>query len=147
MKVRWRSVSSMYYLDANVFISAVIDAQTLGDNSGLILDKIARKELSCTTSLLTLDEVCYVIGQNKDRRTAIRFCENFLELPINFVNVDRQIMASSFDLMKEFPLLPRDSIHAATAKSRYLTKIISEDADFDKLPEFQRLTIAQAARL
>ena len=46
--------------------------------------------------------------------------------------------------VEKYKLKPRDAIHAATAISHGISQIISDDPDFDKVSELERIGLEKA---
>jgi predicted nucleic acid-binding protein len=44
-------------------------------------------------------------------------------------------------LLERYDLKPRDSIHLASALSRKIKKVISDDRDLDKVTEIERIPL------
>lgn len=137
-------MSSMIYLDSNIFVSAIINPPTDQQASicKKILMKIISNEISAATSLLTWDEVIYVIKKTLGREIAIVEGKKFLIFPnLKFLKVDEDIIFQSQNLISKYQLNPRDAIHAATAIANNINEIISDDADFDQIKELKRIKL------
>ena len=57
---------------------------------------------------------------------------------IRFIDVSDIIIWKALELIKEYKLLPRDGIHAATAFIAGAETIISQDANFDNIKGLKR---------
>lgn len=126
------------YVDANVFIQAIIrdDESCIG-----VLQKIIKKEFIGVTSVLSWDELVYIVEKFINRDTAVTEGRKFLQFPnLIFVEVKKEIILKAQKLVEKYDLKPRDAIHAATAIHLNANEIISEDGDFDKISELKRIS-------
>jgi len=132
----------MPYIDSNVFIYPVIyqtDAQQKAKKAKEILLKIERGEIKAYTSALTWDEVAWVVSRVLSKDDGIRQGRKLLGFPnLEFIDVDEGILSVAQMLLDKYKLTPRDSIHAASALSRKIKAVISDDEDFDKVKEITR---------
>lgn len=133
------------YLDANVFVFACLgsedDPRTVKAKS-ILLNIIDGKETGFT-SLLTIDEVVWVIlKQKKDRKLAIEQGLRILQLPIRFVPLITAISLKSLHLMQKYPISPRDALHAASCIEVKAESLVSDDSDFDSILEVEAVKLA-----
>ena len=132
----------MPYIDSNVFIYPVIyqtESQQKAKKAKEILLKIEKGEISAHTSTLTWDEVVWVVGKVLGRDDGINQGKKLLGFPnLEFINVDEGILTLAQNLLNKYKLSPRDSIHAASAVSRKIKAVISDDKDFDQVKEITR---------
>ncbi len=137
---------SMIYADANVFIYPLLNDKTdpLSRASVHILTKIIKGEIQAATSFLTWDEVVWQIRKNTNPDAAVSEGAKFLKFPkLIFINVDSTIITLAQDLVERYGIKPRDSIHAATAISRGIREIITEDEKFDRITELKRKSVSE----
>ncbi len=131
----------MIYIDSNIFIYATINNDEIGEQCRDFLRKVAEKEIKASTSFLTWDEVVYSIRKNKGKEIADKEGEKLLKFPnIEFIKVESNIMSKAQEVMIKYNLKPRDSIHAATAITKEINQIKSDDSDFDKIKELKRIS-------
>ena len=132
----------MPYIDSNVFIYPAIyqtESQQKAKKAKEILLKIEKGEISAHTSTLTWDEVVWVVGKLLSRDDGINQGKKLLVFPnLEFINVDEGILTLAQNLLNKYKLSPRDSIHAASAVSRKIKAVISDDKDFDQVKEITR---------
>ncbi len=126
------------YIDASVFIQAILrDDQ----NSKKVLQKIVRKEIDGITTVLSWDELVYILEKFINKNIAVVEGRKFLIFPnLRFVDAKKEIIMKAQKLIEEYDLRPRDAIHAATAISLNISEMISEDDDFDKVKELKRIS-------
>jgi predicted nucleic acid-binding protein len=132
----------MPYIDSNVFIYPVIyqtESQQKAKKAKETLLKIENGEISAYTSTLTWDEVVWVVSKLLSRDDGINQGKKLLGFPnLEFIDVDEGILTLAQNLLNKYKLSPRDSIHAASAVSRKIKAVISDDKDFDQVKEITR---------
>jgi uncharacterized protein len=127
------------YLDSNLIIYAMLDEIEIGDWARNILEKVQNEEMPACTSFLTFDEVFYKLNKIKGTEIAIKNLDAFLAMRnMRFVDVNDAVIWKALELIKEYKLLPRDAIHAATALIAGAETIYSQDADFDDIKGLKR---------
>ena len=130
------------YVDSNVFIRPLISDEdhTKGAIScKRVLSAIENGEVVAYTSTLTWDEVVYVVARILGRPDAIQAGEKFQRFPnLRFISVSDDIIRLAQKLVSESDVLPRDAIHAASALSRKVDVLVSDDSDFDAIPGVKR---------
>jgi predicted nucleic acid-binding protein len=66
-----------------------------------------------------------------------------LSIPIKWIELDKSIILKMIDILEKTNLDPRDATHLASMIHSGLSSIISEDADFDKIDEIQRINASK----
>ena len=126
-----RSNMKRRYIDSNVFIQAVLREDIPSQN---VLKKIINKEIIALTSILSWDELVYVLRKFTNNEIATMEGKSFLMFPnLIFVEAKKEIIFKAQKLVEEYNLKPRDAIHLSTALSENCEEFISEDSDFDKI--------------
>jgi len=126
------------YIDANIFIQGIIRED---NNSKEIVLKIANNEFIGVTSVLSWDEIVFIVRKFLGNDIAKREGYKFFRLPnIIFVDAKKEVIMKAQKLIEKYDLKPRDAIHAATALNLNIREIISEDDDFDKIKELKRIS-------
>ncbi|MBI5224659.1 type II toxin-antitoxin system VapC family toxin [Candidatus Micrarchaeota archaeon] len=127
----------MKYIDAGVFVIAAGSAPPTADKALEILRQIAAGKMQAGTSVLSWDELAYVIrkklggGNSKDAKEQGRL---FLSTPnLKLFNATSKTVSIAQELMEKYDLRPRDAIHAATAMENGITEIVSTDSDFGRI--------------
>ncbi|MBI4174375.1 MAG: type II toxin-antitoxin system VapC family toxin [Candidatus Aenigmarchaeota archaeon] len=136
----------MNYADANVFLFAILNDKNepMAKASTSILDKVVESEVRIATSFLTWDEVVWNVRKRLGSDLADSEGRKFLRFPgLDFIAVDEAIIALAQSLMEKYKLKPRDAIHAASALSRGIKQIVSNDPDFDAVKELKRIPIEE----
>nr|QNO50468.1 hypothetical protein EGLMOMJH_00006 [Methanosarcinales archaeon ANME-2c ERB4] len=95
--------------------------------------------LHACTSFLTFDEVFYKVNKVKGTDIAIKNLEAFLTIPnMRFIDVNGTVIWRALELIREYNILPRDAIHAATAFVAGAETIFSQDKDFGGIKGLKR---------
>jgi len=132
----------MQYIDSNVFLYSTLyspASEPKAKKAKEILQKIENGEMPAATSTLTWDEVVWVATKLLGRVDGIAQGQKLLGFPnIEFINVDEGIIAHAQAIMANYKLSPRDSIHIASALSKRIKTIVSDDEDFDQIREIKR---------
>ncbi len=129
----------MNYFDSNLIIYAMLDETETGEWARELLERVQNEEMPACTSFLTFDEVFYKVNKIKGSSVAIKNLEAFLTMPnMRFIDVNDSVIWKALELIKEYQLLPRDAIHAATAFIAGAETVFSEDTDFDNIRGLKR---------
>jgi len=132
----------MIYLDANVFLNAILNREKEGEKARDLIQKLQKGEMAAATSALSFDEVFWVVKKHRDFNKALKASKAFLEIPnLTFLEVDDETLWSALSLAEKYRLAPRDAIHLACALNHGISTIISEDEDFDRIKEIKRRRI------
>jgi hypothetical protein len=127
----------MIYADANLFIYAAV-SEEIGDKAEAFINE---NLADIATSVLTIDEVIWILSKQKDYSEAISVGEKMASGNIMLLPATGETALEAIKIMRENGLRPRDAFHAATMKQHGITKIASEDKDFDKLPWTRRVWV------
>ena len=138
----------MVYVDANIFIYASGFETT--SNKFLaarrVLREVTEGRLAAVTSVLSWDEITWVLRKKANREEAVLAGQGFLEFPnVAFIEVDVAAIQKAHELWAQYGLHPRDAIHAACAIRSGNREFISDDADFDKVKELKRIPLDEVA--
>jgi predicted nucleic acid-binding protein len=131
----------MIYLDANVFLNAILNREEEGEKARSIIQKLQKGEMAAACAL-SFDEVFWIVKKHRDFNKALRASKALLQTPnLTFLKVDDETLWSALSLAEKYRLAPRDAIHLACALNNGISTIISEDEDFDKIKEIKRTKI------
>ncbi|MBI4147733.1 PIN domain-containing protein [Candidatus Woesearchaeota archaeon] len=123
-----------YYLDANVFILAFVNHEDRGERARFILDAVVKGKCAGVTSFLSFDEFFWSLRKVDKKENVLQYAKNFLDMPhLQFIPVDEQVMRKSYQLLQQYPLDPRDAIHAASAILAKTDSFLSDDDDFGQV--------------
>ena len=131
----------MKYIDTTVFVQAI---RGIDEARSLLVD-IASGKVEACTSVLTWDEFVWVLKrQLKDDALAREEGEKLLRFPhLHFADVTLDLLIRAQTLMVDNAMRPRDAIHAATAISRGIKEIFTDDSDFDRIPGLTRRSLSK----
>ena len=139
----------MVYLDANVLIYPLVYKPMLPQAAASIeiLKYIERGEITAVTSFLSWDEVVWVVWKLLGPDDAVSAGYKLLAFPnLKFVDVDEAVVYKAQLLVERYRLKPRDAIHAASALIAGERTIVSDDSDFDRVRELERVSVEEFAR-
>jgi hypothetical protein len=129
----------MIYLDANVFLIAILNQEDEGEKARDLLQKLQKAEIVAATSTLSFDEVFSIVKKHRGFFSALKAAKTLLEIPnLTFLEVNDQTLWSAYNLAEKYKLDPRDAIHLACALDHAIFTIISENEHFDKVKEIKR---------
>jgi predicted nucleic acid-binding protein len=128
------------FLDTNVFLYAAGGDHPLRAPCRDILRRVAKGDLTATTSSEVVQEVLYVLSRRGLRDQAIALAKNIIGVFPSMLEVGGREMSLACDLMESTPeLSPRDAVHAATMLTHEVNTIISADPHFDRLTRITRI--------
>ena len=125
------------YVDSNIFIYAAIDNTEKGEKARKIIEKITKGELKAYVSPLVWDEVTWVVQKFTNRDVALEVGKLILELPLIWLDISYETVKSSVNFY-ERGMNPRDAVHLGVMEEYNISEILTEDKDFDKIPEIRR---------
>ncbi|NLL10464.1 MAG: type II toxin-antitoxin system VapC family toxin [Methanomicrobiales archaeon] len=135
----------MIYLDSNVFLYAILYEENSFPQvhqSKQLLSDIIRHNIQACTSILTWDEIVFVVRKKIGIDESIRTGEKFLSFPnMRFIEPDHEILTIAQDFITSYKIRPRDAIHAASAYHYGAKAFVSDDSDFDCMKEIQRVSL------
>src|SRR3989338_620550 len=103
------------YIDSNIFIYSIIDGGPFGELAREILELVQSGALDAFTSVLTFDEIVYVVKKTKGQTQAIAAGTAFLDFNnLRIVEAKKETTRIALKAMEEYSLLPRDAIHYGT---------------------------------
>jgi hypothetical protein len=128
------------YLDSNVFIYVALYSGEVAEKSKEYLRRASDGEFNAYTSVLTWDEVVYVVRKVAGVGESIKVGKILLKIPsLKFLGVDYSVCVNAQKLSEKYKLVPRDAIHASPALKYCDGAIISNDADFDVVEGLRRI--------
>ncbi len=128
------------FVDANVFIFALIDNGAEGKRAADLLDDIVKNKLNAVTSVLVIDEVMWALIRNKRRDILENAVKNIYDLPnLSIKEVAPQNALLAVHFINKYGLKPRDAMHCAFMQLNNISTIVTNDKDFDKVKEVKRV--------
>lgn len=137
----------MKYLDANIFLYYLLNPES--DKTRIaakaLLMKVADGSVHGATSVLTWDEIVWVVKKKVGFDIAKTEGSKFLEFPkLKLLDVNESVLSKSQALMEKYDLKPRDAIHAACCIENDIEEIITDDSDFDGIAGLKRIKLEHA---
>ena len=130
------------YIDANVFIFAAFDATEKGKKARLFLKDVIDGKKQAVTSTLALDEVMWVLRKNGQQDRMRKNIEQIYSIPhLHIVPGSSLTPMRALFYIEKYALKPRDAFHCAVMEEENIDTIVSDDADFDKVPSLKRENI------
>ena len=134
----------MIYLDATVFLNAALNSGKIGSLARDLLGKTQTGEAPAATSALTYDEIFWVVRKYRGFDAALETGKTLLGMPnLKILPVDVDVLWKAHELGTKHKLNPRDAIHAACALVNGIRTMISEDPDFDRVEEVERISLVK----
>ncbi len=144
---RGYSAHELVYLDANIFVYADLAVDKLGADARQVIAMLLDRKFKAGTCCLTVDEVIWSIWLHTDKTRAVRVARAMMSLPgLEIFELSRDHMRAAVENVETYGLKPRDAIHLASMSAGDIGMIVSEDADFDKVPGIKRLGISEFVR-
>ncbi|MEM2210289.1 MAG: type II toxin-antitoxin system VapC family toxin [Nitrososphaerales archaeon] len=117
-------------------VEAVEEAKRSKD----LLLRIAFGDVEAYTSIITWDEIVWVVKKTFGLEPSIEQGKLFLTFPnLKFLAVKKSIILRAQEILEKYKVKPRDAIHAATLIENKITSIVSYDKDFDIIKEIKRI--------
>ena len=130
------------YIDSNIFVYAAINNEKEGEKAREILKKVKEGTWEGTSSLLTIDEVLWIIQKNVGKEMAHEIICTILIYPnMHFVDITKSLISEAIYIYKQKNLDPRDAIHLATMNFKNTSIIATNDADFDHIDGKKRIKL------
>jgi predicted nucleic acid-binding protein len=132
----------MIYIDSNIFVYAAQSSAPKGEKAIKVIQSIQDGNLQAATSILSFDEAVWILRRNIGENPASIAVKGFFSLPdLTIYDVTKEIFLMSLEIMQKEKLKPRDAIHVATMRVNNITKILTEDSDFDKVQKIKRIRL------
>lgn len=139
----------MPYLDSNVFVYSVTHNPAKSEKAReaiRVLREVEDEETRGVTSLLTWDELVWVVWKLEGREAGIKAGTAFLKLRnLTLLALSFPVMLRAQELLERYDLKPRDAIHVATALTAGEREVISDDVELDLVREIRRIPLRKNA--
>ncbi len=135
------SDGSIYFLDSTTLIHAVDKRAEYYKECLNVITKAAKGEINAATSLETLEETLFILSKLTSPSTAISVTQDYLKMTkIKKYEMKLATFEHALEIMEITPLKrPKDAINIATMLEHNITKIVSEDKEYDKVGLIQRV--------
>lgn len=136
-----RQKEPAYFLDSSTLIHAVDKDAEFQKECLNVIDKAAKGVITASTSLETLEETLFILSKLVSQSTALRVTHDYLKMSkIRKYDVTSIVFENALEIMEITPLnRPKDALNVATMLAHGISKIISEDKEYDKVNLIQRL--------
>ncbi len=135
----------MPYIDANIFLFPILYAEEQEPKvkpAKQILHSIEKGDLSAYTSTLAWAEVVWIVRKAMGKEVSVSQGQKLLGFSnLKWITIDENILSQAQALISKYNLHPRDSIHVASAISKNINVIISDDLDIDQVKEIKRVPL------
>ena len=144
-RTSFADMSEPCFVDTNILMYAVGTDHPLKKPCLEILEKISRDEIVAVTDTEVFQEVAYRYWSQKKWAVAVGVLKDTQHLFREIYPIERRQLDDYYTLLTEYEFLsPRDAIHVAVMRSHQLTRILTTDRDFQKLP-FLRVSLPDQA--
>ncbi len=141
-----KKVHEGIYIDSNMFLNPILykrEENKEAKTSYNFLKRVINGEIKGYTSVLTWDELTYVVQKNISKSDALNKGQQLLLHPnLNFINTTMEIVKKSQEIIEKYNIFPRDAIHISSAVLNNISKIASFDSDFDKCELISRIDLS-----
>jgi predicted nucleic acid-binding protein len=131
------------YIDSNVFILPVLGEKSdRARGARKALERIEAQDLVAYTSVLTWDEVVWVVSRVLGRPDGIQVGKKLLNFPgLRFIDATTSIITKAQSISDSRDLAPRDAIHCASAIAKGIFSLVSDDSDLEVVTEIKRIPL------
>jgi predicted nucleic acid-binding protein len=140
----------MVYLDSNVFVYSVTHDPAKSEKARdaiRILREVEEGETRGVTSILTWDELAWVVWKLEGREAGTKAAASFLRLQnLTLMTISFATVLRAQELVERYQLKPRDAIHISTALTAGEKEIISDDVELDAVREVRRVPLGRNSR-
>jgi len=132
-----------WYVDSNVFILPVLGERSeRAAGARRALERIEAGKLVAYTSVLTWDEVVWVISRTMGKADGAQVGRKLLSFPgLRFLDATLTTVSRAEGLCESLDLAPRDAIHCASALGKRIASFVTDDADIEKVPGLKRVSL------
>ena len=132
---------SNYFLDSSTLIHAIDRDAEYQKECLNVINRAAKGSIKAATSLETLEEALFILSRLTSTEVAIRAVRDYLKLQkIEKHEMRRITFENAIEIMEVTRLKrPKDAINVATMLEHGITKIISEDTDYDEIDIVERV--------
>jgi len=127
----------MIYVDSNVFVYYAFRHPQYFDRCRRVFEKILSGEMEGAASVQALSEVYNVVRREKGAEKAFEATAAIMSMPLEFVESDMGIFVQARDIAGRRGLSIWDAMHVASALRAGADKMLTNDRDFEKIPEIE----------
>jgi predicted nucleic acid-binding protein len=125
----------VYFLDSTTLIHAVDKSAEYHEECLNVVNNAAKGIINAATSLETLEETLFVLSKLVSLSTALRVTHDYLKISkIKKYELSLTAFENALEIMEITSLnRPKDAINVATMLAHGISKIVSEDKEYDKV--------------
>lgn len=124
-----------------IYLNAIADTKTRVIYENLYIDILTRYKPY--TDVLVLDELIYVSKKKYGipYNITIEFIESNVLPYVSVISLGEEEYKQAIKFLLDYNLKPSDSLHLGAMISNGINTIVSEDKEYDKVPNIKRLWI------
>lgn len=129
------------FIDACLFIylNTITEENIRRIYESLYMDVLLRYK--AYTNVLVIDELLY-ISKKKYKipyKITINFIKKIVEPYVTILPVTEEDLKQAYKILLKHNLKPSNAIHIATMKNNNIKIVVTEDREYDKIPEIKRI--------
>ena len=132
------------FIDSNllIYLNAMKSPELRASYESFYLDLLSDNK--AYTDVLVLDELIYVSKKkyNVPYSISLEFLESIVLPYVEILPIGEGEFDKASKLLKSLNIKPSDALHAATMMINGISKIVSEDMEFDKIEGVERIWIS-----
>jgi len=131
------------YVDSNVFILPVLGEKSRrAEGARRALERVEAGEFVAYTSVLTWDEVVWVVSKVMGKADGVQVGRKLLSYPgLRLLDVTSSTVIRAQEISQSLGLAPRDAIHCASAMAKGIGSFVSDDAGIEVVPQIKRVPL------
>lgn len=132
------------FLDTNVFLYAAGAEHPQRDPCRRVLDRWQAGSVAAATSAEVVQEILYVLRRRGEPAKALVLARQVMNLFPDLLPVTLEAIELACRVCEEGPAIStRDAVHVGTMLHYGIGRIVSTDADFDRVSEITRIPPAE----
>lgn len=135
---RDKDSEELHFIDSNIFFYSKIMDTEYGASCAEVLRQIQDKKISAATSVLVTLEVVNALRKFGLARQVKDVIDSIFSLEIEILDMTSSDVRNAIELCQRFGISPYDCAHVAVMHRAEITRIISADKDFDRIPDVKR---------
>jgi len=132
------------FIDSNllIYLNALKSPELRARYESFYLDLLSDNK--AYTDVLVLDELIYISKRkyNVPYNISLEFLESIVLPYVEILPLGKREFDKASELLKSLNIKPSDALHAATMILNGISKIASEDKEFDKVKGVERIWIS-----
>ncbi|MDJ0270838.1 MAG: type II toxin-antitoxin system VapC family toxin [Aigarchaeota archaeon] len=129
------------FMDSNllIYLNAVRAAEARAAYENFYLNLLA--ENKAYTDVLVLDELLYISKKkyNIPYNVSIQFIKSIVQPYVEILALGSEEFGKASEIINSYNIKPSDALHAAAMTVNSISKIVSEDKEFDRIKGLNRI--------